>query len=130
MRVRGRWTFAGRDRSQPALFMKSELINRKCSPCEKKTAPLKGESLSQLKNQLDGDWKVVGEHHLEKEYTFGNFREALDFTNRIGAIAEQENHHPDIYLTWGKVKLDVWTHNIGGLSENDFILAAKVDSAQ
>jgi 4a-hydroxytetrahydrobiopterin dehydratase len=115
---------AARDRQPPAAnatrtFMKNELAKKKCSPCEKKTAPLKGESLSQLKHQLDGDWKVVDEHHLEKEFKFENFRDALDFTNRIGAIAEEENHHPDIYLAWGKVKLDVWTHNIGGLSEKE-----------
>ncbi|HLX71460.1 MAG TPA: 4a-hydroxytetrahydrobiopterin dehydratase [Verrucomicrobiae bacterium] len=110
--------------------MKSQLAEKKCSPCEKGAKPLKGESIAKLRGELKDDWKVIGEHHLEKEYTFSDFKEALDFTNRVGAIAEEEQHHPDIFLGWGKVKLDLWTHNIGGLSENDFILAAKSDEAR
>ncbi len=74
-------------------------------------------------------WKVIDDHHLEKEFPFRNFKEALDFTNRVGAIAEQEGHHPDILLRWGRAKLTVRTHSINGLSENDFILAAKADGA-
>jgi 4a-hydroxytetrahydrobiopterin dehydratase len=109
--------------------MKTELTSRQCRPCKKGTPPLKGESLTPFQQQLGSGWKVVEEHHLEKECSFKNFKEALDFTNRVGAIAEQEDHHPDIYLGWGKVKLTLWTHNIGGLSENDFILAAKLDAA-
>lgn len=107
-----------------------ELLEKECVPCNEKTEPLKGPALAKLREQLGGDWKVVNEHHLEKEYTFPNFKEALDFTNRVGAIAEKENHHPDICLGWGKVKLTIWTHNVGGLSENDFILAAKADEAK
>ena len=108
--------------------MKTELRSRQCRPCKKGTPPLNGESLAQFQQQLGAGWKVVEEHHLEKEYSFKNFKEALDFTNRVGAIAEQEDHHPDIHLGWGKVKLTLWTHSIGGLSENDFILAAKLDA--
>lgn len=110
--------------------MKTELTEKKCEPCNKGTAPLKGEALSKMKHELSDDWKVVNEHHLEKEYSFKDFKEALDFTNRVGSIAEKENHHPDIFLGWGKVKLDLWTHTINGLSENDFILAAKADAAR
>lgn len=88
---------------------------------------MKGESLAQLHRQLDEGWKVIDEHHLEKDYLFKNFREALDFTNKIGEIAEQEGHHPDIILSYGKVKIQLWTHKISGLSESDFILAAKCD---
>lgn len=110
--------------------MKTELADRRCTPCEKKTSPLKGEAIRKLQQQLDKNWKVIGEHHLEKEYAFKNFRDALAFTDRVGAVAEQEGHHPDIFLRWGKVKLDIWTHNIDGLSENDFILAAKADAAR
>jgi len=109
--------------------MKTELTAKKCRPCKEDTPPLKGEAIKKLQQELGDHWKVIGEHHLEKEYSFKNFREALDFTNRVGAIAEQEQHHPDIFLGWGKVKLDLWTHNIGGLSENDFILAAKADAS-
>jgi 4a-hydroxytetrahydrobiopterin dehydratase len=110
--------------------MKTELTKKKCGPCNEGTAPLKGEEIAKLQHELGDHWKVIDEHHLEKEYSFKDFKQALDFTNRIGAIAEQEGHHPDIFLGWGKVKLDLWTHNIGGLSENDFILAAKADAAR
>lgn len=110
--------------------MKTGLTNKECRPCTESKAPLKGESIRELQQQLDDHWRVVGEHHLEKEYPFKDFREALDFTNRVGEIAEREGHHPDIFLGWGKVKLDIWTHNIDGLSENDFILAAKADAAR
>ena len=110
--------------------MKTELLEKTCEPCTKKTERLRGEALGEMQRQLGEDWKVIGEHHLEKEYGFKNFKEALDFTNRVGAIAEEEGHHPDIFLAWGKVKLTVWTHAIDGLSENDFILAAKADAAR
>jgi 4a-hydroxytetrahydrobiopterin dehydratase len=110
--------------------MNKELTKKKCRPCNENTPPLKGEAIAKLQHELGDNWKVVEEHHLEKEYSFKNFKEALDFTNRVGAVAEQEDHHPDIFLGWGKVKLDLWTHNIGGLSENDFILAAKADAAR
>ena len=89
--------------------------------------PLKGDALQKFSAQLGGDWKVVNEHHLEREFKFKNFREALDFTNKIGELAEGQNHHPDIYLAWGKVKLTLWTHKIDGLTEGDFVFAAKVD---
>lgn len=88
---------------------------------------MKGKELEQLTAQLDGGWNVVSEHHLEKEYKFSNFLEALDFTNRVGQLAEAQGHHPDIYLAWGKVRLTVWTHKIDGLTESDFVLAAKAD---
>ena len=110
--------------------MSSEIESRTCKPCIKETSPLKGGQLRQLKAQLDEEWKIVNEHHLEKEYSFNDFREALDFANRVGEVAEKENHHPDIFLAYGKVGLKLWTHNIDGLSENDFILAAKVDQAR
>ena len=70
----------------------------------------------------------VDEHHLTKTFTFKNFQQALDFTNRVGAVAEEEGHHPDISLSWGKVVVDVCTHKIDGLTENDFIFAAKADA--
>jgi 4a-hydroxytetrahydrobiopterin dehydratase len=110
--------------------MTMELASKHCEPCRQGTPALKGEAVAKLRPQLDEGWKVVDEHHLEREYSFRNFREALDFTNRVGELAEKENHHPDIYLTWGKVGLKIWTHSVGGLSENDFILAAKADQAR
>jgi len=110
--------------------MQSELAKKKCESCEEETTPLKGDALKRMQAQLGGNWKLINDRHLEKEYSFKDFKEALDFTNRVGAIAEEEGHHPDIFLGWGKVKLDFWTHKIGGLSESDFILAAKADAAR
>jgi 4a-hydroxytetrahydrobiopterin dehydratase len=104
-----------------------DLSQKKCVPCSKTTPPLKGEQLKSLCEQLGSGWKVINEHHLEKEYPFKDFKQALAFTNKVGALAEQEGHHPDIYLSWGLVKVLLWTHKINGLSENDFILAAKCD---
>ena len=88
---------------------------------------MKGENLEKINKQLNGGWTIVDEHHLEKEYIFSNFRQALAFTNQVGELAEAEGHHPDICLSWGKVKLMVWTHKIDGLTESDFIFAAKVN---
>jgi 4a-hydroxytetrahydrobiopterin dehydratase len=104
------------------------LAERECLPCKGGTPPLRGQALAVLAGQLGGGWTVVAEHHLEKEFSFANFREALDFTNRIGALAEAQGHHPDIYLAWGKVKATIWTHKVDGLTESDFVFAAKVDA--
>ena len=90
--------------------------------------PLKGKKLKTLQNQLGNNWNVIDEHHLEKEWELDDFQTALDFTNRIGSLAEEQGHHPDIYLTWGKVGVKMWTHKIDGLTDSDFILAAKIDS--
>jgi 4a-hydroxytetrahydrobiopterin dehydratase len=90
---------------------------------------MKGKELDDYQRQLGNGWQVVDGHHLEKAYQFRDFVSALAFTNRVGAVAEEEGHHPDIYLGWGKVRLTIWTHAIDGLSESDFILAAKADAA-
>ena len=104
------------------------LAGRECIPCRGGVPPLKGEPLRTLAEQLGAGWQVVDEHHLEKEYRFKDFRAALEFTNRVGELAERVGHHPDIHLAWGKVKLVVWTHKIDGLAEADFVFAAKVDA--
>ena len=106
----------------------SSLAEKQCIPCKGGVPPLKGAELTRLRAELGGEWNVVAEHHLEKEYRFNNFREALDFTVKIGALAEAQGHHPDIYLAWGKVKFTVWTHKIDGLTESDFVFAAKADA--
>lgn len=106
-----------------------KLAEKKCVPCSKGVPPIKGEELIRLHKELGNSWNVIKEHHLEKEYRFKNFREALEFTNKVGAIAEKEGHHPDILLSYGKVVIQLWTHKIDGLSESDFILAAKCDEA-
>ena len=102
------------------------LAQKHCVPCRGGVPPLKGAELETLKNQVTG-WQVVEEHHLTKTYTFPDFLKALDFVNHAAAIAEQEGHHPDLYLSWGKVGVEIWTHKIDGLTESDFILAAKID---
>lgn len=107
--------------------MQNELASKQCIPCKGGIAPLRGENLEKLHRQLDDGWAIVDEHHLEREYKFKNFCQALDFTNRVGELAEEQGHHPDIYLTWGRVKLTIFTHKIDGLTESDFIFAAKVD---
>ncbi len=105
----------------------SELASKQCVPCRGGVPPLTGEELAQLQTELAGGWQVVDEHHLEKEYRFGDFRQALDFTVRVGEMAEEQGHHPDILLTWGLVKVTIWTHKIDGLTESDFVFAAKAD---
>jgi len=90
--------------------------------------PLKGEDLGRLAAQVPG-WTVVSDHHITRSFRFPDFKTALDFVNRIGAIAEAEGHHPDITLAWGRVDVLTYTHKIDGLTESDFILAAKVDQA-
>jgi len=107
----------------------SGLSKKHCVPCRGGVPPLQGEALLALARELGGDWRVVEGHHLEKTYPFEDFRQALDFTNRVGEIAEREGHHPDVHLAWGKVTLTIWTHKIDGLTESDFILAAHADQA-
>ncbi len=108
--------------------MKNELADGVIRPPKKGEAlPLAGTDLKALHDQLGTDWLVVDEKHLEKTYRFKNFQQALDFTNKVGELAEKVNHHPEICLTWGKVTIMIWTHSIGGLSQADFIFAAKSD---
>ncbi len=109
--------------------MTSDLAAKNCVPCRGGVPPLAGEEMRRLLEQLGNDWTVVDDHHLEKNYKFKDFAEALGFTNRIGAIAEEQGHHPDIYLAWGKVGVTIWTHKINGLTESDFVFAAKCDEA-
>ena len=104
----------------------TDLASRKCVPCRKGTPPLTAAQIAPLLAQLDG-WRVVDGHHLSRDLRFGDFRQTLAFVNRVGEVAEAEGHHPDIYFTWGKARVDVWTHAIDGLSESDFVLAAKID---
>ncbi len=103
-----------------------KLSEKKCIPCKGGVAPLKGEQLRKLQKQLSG-WDVVEEHYLANTFKFDDFAGALRFVNRVGQIAEQENHHPWIHFTWGKVRIEIWTHKVDGLTESDFILAAKID---
>ena len=106
----------------------SELAAKEWVPCKGGVPSLKGEELTKLHEQLEEGWQLVDEHHLEKEYRFKNFLEALAFANQVGELAEEQNHHPDIFFTWGLVRLTIWTHKIDGLTESDFVWAAKADA--
>ena len=105
------------------------LADRKCVPCRGGTPPLKGNKLTEIHQQLEepGRWNIVEEHHLVRNYKFPDFLSALAFVNRVGELAEEQGHHPDILLGWGKVEITTWTHAVDGLTESDFILAAKID---
>ncbi len=105
----------------------NSLAAKNCAPCAGGVEPLKSDAIRQLLCELDNGWQVIDEQHLEKQYKFKDFTQALQFVNKVGQLAEQQGHHPDIYLAWGRVKLTIWTHKIKGLHRNDFILAAKAD---
>lgn len=107
----------------------SELAQKNCVPCRGGVPPLAGGELAKLAAEVPR-WTVVDSRRLERELTFPDFRQALDFTNRVGELAEDEGHHPDIHLAWGKVGIRIWTHKIDGLTESDFVLAAKIDLLQ
>lgn len=102
-------------------------MSRDCVPCRGGVPPLRGDEIKPLLAELDG-WTVEGEHHLLKTYTFEDFREALAFVNRLGQLAEEQGHHPDICFGWGRAEIKIFTHKIDGLTESDFILAAKIDA--
>jgi 4a-hydroxytetrahydrobiopterin dehydratase len=104
----------------------SELADRECVPCRGGVPPMQAEEIRKLLGQL-AEWEAVGEHHLRKRYKFKNFREALAFVNRVGELAESQGHHPDICFGWGQADITIWTHKIDGLTESDFVLAAKID---
>ena len=106
----------------------TDLASKHCVPCRGGVPPLAGKELERLAEQVPG-WRVVDGHHLTKTFKFPDFRQALAFVNKVGNVAEEEGHHPDILLSWGKAEVTTWTHAINGLTESDFILAAKIDKA-
>lgn len=102
------------------------LADRDCASCRGEVPPLQPERKLALARELNHGWRVVRDHHLQKEFEFEDFKQALGFTNAVGELAEEAGHHPDIYLAWGKVRITLWTHQTDSLSETDFILAAKI----
>jgi 4a-hydroxytetrahydrobiopterin dehydratase len=104
----------------------ADLAERQCVPCRGGVPPLAGIEIDELLGELQG-WQVIDQHHLQKLYPFKDFRETLTFVNRIGELAEAQGHHPDICFGWGKADVTIWTHKINGLTESDFVLAAKID---
>lgn len=107
----------------------SNLASKQCVPCRGGQPPLDAKQQAELLRQLDA-WTVERGHHLAKTYTFPDFAQGLAFVNRLGAMADQQGHHPDIHLTWGKVRVEIWTHKIDGLTESDFVFAAKTDQCK
>lgn len=108
----------------------SDLAKKRCVPCQGGVPPLRGPALEALLRELGGAWRLVKEHHLEKEYDFPSFREAMAFANRLADLAEAEGHHPEMRIAFRKVGVSIWTHKIDGLTESDFVLAAKIDAAR
>jgi 4a-hydroxytetrahydrobiopterin dehydratase len=106
----------------------TELAEKRCIACRGGVPPLTTEEIEPLQTQLGAQWQVVDSHHLRKEFKFKNFQQALDYVNRVGKMAEEQAHHPDIQLAWGRVQIDIWTHKINGLTESDFIFAAKAQA--
>jgi len=106
--------------------MTEQLADKRCVPCRGGVPPLKGDDLLELQAKVP-EWTVTNEHHLHREYRFPDFKQALAFVNRVGEVAEEQGHHPDIMLAWGKVGVTLWTHKIDGLTESDFVMAAKID---
>ena len=105
----------------------SELIKKKCRPCEGDIPPLSDIEIGNFKRQINEDWQVINNNKIIKDYAFVNYNRTIDFVNKVAAIAEEEGHHPVMHVYYGKVQIELWTHAIDGLSENDFILAAKID---
>jgi 4a-hydroxytetrahydrobiopterin dehydratase len=104
----------------------ADLAEKHCVPCRGGVPPLRGAELAAYLAKLEG-WQATGEHHLEKTFSFPDFATALAFVNRVGEVAEREGHHPDLCLGWGRVDVKTWTHKVDGLTESDFILAARID---
>jgi len=104
-----------------------KLSSKACTPCRVGAPKLKANEIKQYSKKVNKDWTVVKGHHIERKFNFKNFKDALSFTNKVGNLCEKEGHHADIHLAWGRVKVIIYTHKIGGLHENDFILASKID---
>jgi len=103
------------------------LRQNKCKPCEGGVAPLEKSEIGSFMEQLHGDWKIVDENKISREFSFVNYRHTIDFVNQVADLAEQEGHHPVLHVYYARLVVELWTHAINGLSENDFILAAKID---
>ena len=107
----------------------SYLANKECTPCRGGVPALTSEGIEPFLQHIQG-WQVIKDHHLHGGFEFPDFQTALDFVNQVGHLAEEQGHHPDMYLSWGKVVITIWTHKIDGLTESDFILAAKINRLQ
>ena len=105
------------------------LADQTCVPCKGGVPPLDEARAEELLGELDEGWALNADGHLERTYSFSNFVEAIGFANRVGDLAEEQNHHPDLHVAWGRCTVEIWTHKIHGLTESDFYFAAKADRA-
>ena len=105
-----------------------QLREKKCQPCEGGIAPLDRAAAGILMTELAAGWRLIDDKKIVRVFTFLGFPAALAFVNQLAALAEKEGHHPDIIINYDRVTVELWTHAIGGLSENDFILASKIDA--
>lgn len=108
--------------------MPTELAQKTCKACAGSLEPLKGDGLRAYSRQIDNAWNLVDEHHLEREFKFGSYDDTVEFANKVADIAKSEDHHPDVFFTYGKARVTIWTHKVDGLTESDFVFAAKVDA--
>lgn len=108
--------------------MNDDLLHKKCVPCEKWMPPIKGDAIKPYLSQLSLEWEVVDDTKIKHVFMFKDFKESMVFVNKIAEIAEAEGHHPDIFISWNKVRITLWTHFIKGLHENDFIMAKKIEA--
>ncbi len=108
----------------------NDLTQKKCVPCEEGTPPLTAEQYEPLLKQLRLDWEVIDDKKIKHEFKFDSYLEGLEFAQKVGKLADGEDHHPNIHIYYKRVVIDLTTHNIGGLSENDFIMAAKIEDLQ
>jgi 4a-hydroxytetrahydrobiopterin dehydratase len=104
-----------------------DLSKKKCIPCEGGIPPLTRNQVAEYKKQIPDDWKITQNKKISKEYSFVNYKHTMDFVNKVANLAEKEGHHPVMHVHFGKVLIELWTHAINGLSENDFIMAAKIE---
>ncbi|MGV3773178.1 MAG: 4a-hydroxytetrahydrobiopterin dehydratase [Verrucomicrobiales bacterium] len=105
----------------------SDLKSKSCKACGEATASLTADEAKKFKREIDASWEIINNHHLQRTFKFKNFKQALAYTNKLGDLAEAEGHHPDILLKWGEVQVTLYTHKVNGLTESDFVMAAKVD---
>jgi 4a-hydroxytetrahydrobiopterin dehydratase len=104
-----------------------DLSKKKCVPCEGGILPLDLSGIAEYRKFIRDDWKVEDNKKIIRQYSFVNYRHTMDFVNKVASLAEEEGHHPVMHVYYGRVEVELWTHTINGLSENDFILAAKID---
>jgi 4a-hydroxytetrahydrobiopterin dehydratase len=105
-----------------------DLSNKKCNQCEGRIPPLDEKEIAEYRKNISDDWKVIENKKILKEYLFVNYRQSMDFVNKVANLAEEEGHHPVMHVFYGRVLIELWTHAIDGLSENDFIMAFKIDA--